>query len=342
MSDISLIPVNLATICIESVLYGVFVVLLVVSLWLHIHQQQRHARPPPCGERRYTFITPVSVSSICMLVSNTVHWLAAVVRLFDAFVYFADGTQPLLYYADPSQPTEVVQSGALFFTGIVGDGMLIYRLWMIWGRSKSMIIFPMCTYIGLIVSGMLATYELTQLHIGDDVFVSAENCWLTSASVFTLCSKLYCTGLIAWRIWTMGGDTEKMHVRGTRNLVRTVAIIVESGSLYTMWTILFIVTYQAHLNVQFTVIETWPFAAGIASMLINIRISMGWSQIVDVQMSDVSMSGDSQHPEAHAGATRPFSITSSHMSPVHPNRVSTSTWKSELADAIIECPSSPA
>jgi hypothetical protein len=56
-----------------------------------------------------------------------------------------------------------------------------------------------------------------------------------------------------------------------------LATIVESAAIYTTWTIFFFATYQARSNVQYPAVDMWPQMSGIAFMLINVRVGLGWA-----------------------------------------------------------------
>ncbi|CCM03959.1 uncharacterized protein FIBRA_06114 [Fibroporia radiculosa] len=213
------------------------------------------------------------VANVAIFISNTIHWILVVIRIFMAFVTYPQG--PLLFYADIAQPSEVVQSGALIFTLLVNDAMMIYRMWIIWGYSKRVIIIPLCTLFGLLVCGIAVLYQMTRFHMGQNIFITDLGRWLTSDSVFTLCTNLYCTTMIAWRIWRINAQIEG---HKNSNLMSVLAIIVESSAIYTIWAIFFLVSYEVDSNLQFLSNETICIVAGISFMLINVRVGMGWEQ----------------------------------------------------------------
>ncbi|CCM06249.1 uncharacterized protein FIBRA_08498 [Fibroporia radiculosa] len=273
MGQVALIPANIATVCVESFLYGIFFVLSTVSLYLLIKRYRELGGQFSGGPHPWTPIMTFIVANIALFISNTIHWILVVIRIFMAFVTYPQG--PLLFYADIAQPSEVVQSGALIFTAIVNDAMMIYRMWIVWGYSKRVVVIPLCTLVGLTVCGIAVVYQMTRFHLGQNIFITDLGRWLTSNSVFTLCTNLYCTSMIAWRIWRIN-DTVEGHK--SNNLMSVLAIIVESSAIYTIWTIFFLVTYEVGSNLQFLSNQTLSIVAGISFMLVNVRVGMGWEQ----------------------------------------------------------------
>ena len=89
-------------------------------------------------------------------------------RLFDAFVNFQGGAEPIIAFADLSRLTEVVKTAFLVATVLISYAMIvslpfqsacpqsptissqIYRLYIVWSYNKFIIIFPLMTWCGLI------------------------------------------------------------------------------------------------------------------------------------------------------------------------------------------------
>ncbi|KAI0916097.1 hypothetical protein AcW1_010043 [Taiwanofungus camphoratus] len=236
----------------------------------------------------------------------TAHWILGVYRLFQAFVNFQGGTHPLTFYSDMSNPTEVVQTGLLMVTLVIDDAMIIYRLWIIWCYNKLVVVFPLCTLVGLAVCGGGVTYQQSRLHPGEDIFMSAAGRWITSNCIFTLCTNLYSTSMIVWRVWCANAAIRKY---GGGNLMGILAILVESAALYTAWTVFFFVSYESHSNLQLISSETYSAVAGIAFMLINVRVGMGWALKAHEQPIHVA-SGvmGSQHHGEPSFAMRPLAV----------------------------------
>ncbi|TFK39397.1 hypothetical protein BDQ12DRAFT_649823 [Crucibulum laeve] len=270
--NVPLVAANLSTSFVASLLYGVFLVLFSASFYLLVNHPRADSINKGIKSR---LLTPLVISSLCIFITITGNWICTCIRLFQAFVIFDSGHSPLEFYADLSQTTQVVKTGFLMSTVIIGDAVMIYRLWVVWSFRKSIIAFPMCTLLGLVACSIGITYQFTQYIPGEDIFVTAAGRWITSDTTFTFCTNVYCSALIAWRIWRTNVAARRY---GGRSLMHILAIVVESASIYTLWTIFFFATYKSETNVQFPVVDSWPAVTGIAFMLINVRVGLGWSQ----------------------------------------------------------------
>ncbi|KAF7378143.1 hypothetical protein MSAN_00238800 [Mycena sanguinolenta] len=215
---VPLVSVNLATVALESCLYGIYLVLGVTSISLLL-----------------------SRSAIGLFCTITAHWILTVNQAFSAFIDFAaDGKPALAFYAEVSQIDHVVKTGFLVATICIGDALIIHRLWIVWGHNKYVIIFPVATLTGLAVCGVGITYQFARFKTGQNVFLSEAGRWITSNAMFTLCTNVYSTGerMIAWRIWNQATAVEP-YVIG-RSLKSILVILIESAAIYTSWGIFFL------------------------------------------------------------------------------------------------------
>jgi hypothetical protein len=67
------------------------------------------------------------------------------------------------------------------------------------------------------------------------------------------------------------------------------------------WTAFFVATYQSQSNLQFIAIDCLSVISGIAFMLINVRVGLGWAQ----NSINTSQVNSSQH--ANSGGNRALS-----------------------------------
>lgn len=270
----SFISVNLATVCLESLLYGIFLTLYVSSTFLLL--SQGHRKLVASGAASYSILrAPMFIAAHVIFCTVTAHWICTVIRLFDAFVNYQGGSNPLYIYANLALPTEVVKSALLVGTLATSDAMIIYRLYVIWAYNKWIVIFPICTWLALIVTGAGVAWQFSLYTFSEDVWTSLAGRWITSDCVFTFATNMYCTAFISWKVWR---TTVRTKGYGGGNILGALAIIVESAFISTAWNLVFLITYQTHNNVQFTAIDLWSSISGIAFMLINLRVSLGWAQ----------------------------------------------------------------
>ncbi|KAJ7741753.1 hypothetical protein DFH07DRAFT_925898 [Mycena maculata] len=270
-----LLAVNLATLACSSLFYGAFLVLSSTSMYLLVGRylatrQSRALR----GQDHSIFRSTVFVAAIGLFVAITAHWITTLYRAFLAFIHFQGGDAALEFYVDAADTTELLQNGFLMISILIGDSLIIHRLWVVWEHRTAVVVFPVCTLTALTLCSAVSMY--TESRKTQDVF---SDPWLTSNAVLTIVTNVYCTGFITFKIWNI---TRVARPIGGSNLRDFLVIVVESAALYASWAVFFMVTYQTRSVVQFLVIQSAPPLVGIVNALIHTRVGLGWAIVAQV------------------------------------------------------------
>jgi len=304
MTQISLVSANLATVTLESVFYGIFLVLSSASIFFHI---SRAASSPRIRPRRFNALWgPIFLGSILTTITVTGHWITTVVRLFDAFVNYNGGHSPLEYYAAVWLSNEAAQTSFLIATLASCDSMLIYRLWIVWNHNYWVVVLPMCAELVLCIAGIVAIYLQTQVR--GSIFATTLTHWVTACYACTFVTNVYSSCGIAYRVWLA---RQRMNPFSGLNLMDVLVTMVESATIYTSYTIFFLGTYEAKSNLQFFTIDTLCPVAGIAFMLINVRVGLGWAQRASTDLESSANDGFRRSGVTHTGpsfAMRPVTV----------------------------------
>jgi len=97
--------------------------------------------------------------------------------------------------------------------------------------------------------------------------------------------------------WTLIRHDRRNYNQGlSSNILKVLAIFVESAIIYTAWTIFFFITYQFQSNIQFFAIDVYPSMAGISFMLINVRVGLGWAKIAEPTVVTTGITAGSNMP----------------------------------------------
>ncbi|KAJ6505361.1 hypothetical protein C8R45DRAFT_547928 [Mycena sanguinolenta] len=257
-------PAALATVVIETFFYGVYFVLFQTSLFLLFTAKSRGFRA-----ERSIWLSPILCGGIVLFIAVTGHWILSIHRLFLAFVTFND---PVQFYGDFSQPTEIIQTVFLLASLTIVDTLFVHRLWTVWAHNVYVMIFPLATLLGLVVCAIGVIYDFSQFKVGDDVYALA-NGWIIADCGLTSCTNIYCTAMISWRLWRVQSIVKPV---GGSTLMSVVNIIVESAALSATWAFFFVITYATHSNLRF-LIDVTPTIVGTANMLIYVRVGLGWA-----------------------------------------------------------------
>ncbi|KAJ7131270.1 hypothetical protein C8R44DRAFT_774563, partial [Mycena epipterygia] len=267
---ISLVAVIMATVVLESLLYGFLVVLFSTNLYLRI---TRYARPQEFASRGGLWWNPIVISNIAIFATCTAHWVITVKRFCLAFLGSAG--DPFQFYLDQSQPMSVINNTLVIVTVLIGDAVIIHRLWLIWNRDFRVVIAPALSWLGALSEASFVSTELlshfayffTQSTPTNNRFSTAAGASLTVNWALTILITIYCTTFIARATVQIGGSL----------LMPVCVILIESAAIWTTWSLFLATTFLTGSTLVFIVGDLTPAIIGLVNLLIHLRVGLGWS-----------------------------------------------------------------
>ncbi|KAJ7643216.1 hypothetical protein B0H17DRAFT_1148610 [Mycena rosella] len=181
----AVLTVNLALAALETLLYGIYLVLFILSMYFLVQRENSaHAN----GSRSRSPVRYLGFSfSVLLFVAVTGHWATTTSRIFFGFTQFqedSEGVNIVDFFNNPSHPTRTVQSWFLTVSLLFGDALIIHRLWVVWMRTTGVIVFPVCCLVASTTGNILSVTFLTHNH---DVYADK---WLTITTyVILACRK---------------------------------------------------------------------------------------------------------------------------------------------------------
>ncbi|KAI0302498.1 hypothetical protein BC826DRAFT_948416 [Russula brevipes] len=169
----------------------------------------------------------------------------------------------------------------IIVTDFIGELILIYRCWLLWSRNHWVIILPIFTAIMSLVCVGIALHYFPLIYPTRD---GTPPSVLLSRIGFSLplCTNVLVTTLIIARIWYL--SPRKTHdVLGGRFPTGTgraaIDIVVESGMLYLVVQLIFVVLFAIGHPAQGIVAAIAVQIYGIAPVLLIIRVARGLSKM---------------------------------------------------------------
>jgi len=211
----------------------------------------------------------------------------------DAFIVLQDVPGgAVAYLGDLTKWKEVFRTGSYIALSAVADTLFIYRLWIVWSRNNWVVVLPILLLLGSITTGIGIEVEIATLH-GSGVFATQIAAFATSFFSISLVQNLLTTSLIVWRIWRVNMGAREM---GQRSLWPVMAVILESGAIYsaTLGALLF--TYAAGSFAQYICLDMVVPIIGCTFTLIIVRVGLGLAK---------SGSPNGQGATTHAYTTQP-------------------------------------
>ncbi|KAJ7903229.1 hypothetical protein B0H13DRAFT_2274836 [Mycena leptocephala] len=232
--------VQLYALLLESIFWGLHIVSLCFCLSVLLRTRNQWRRRPE--------ISKVMLAVVLLM---------ACIGTFDTFLTFAQSLKALVYYDGPEGPDAVYNdtSGWMHLLGVVdvilqmaiGDIMVIYRCWIVHGRSWLAISLPVFLGVCGFVLIVCLVYFESILPNGSQ-FDTPYRQLKISALVVTIAINVITTSLILYRIWRV--DRLNMQVLSIssagagRNTYRNAQrMIIESGLMSTIVTAITVVAY---------------------------------------------------------------------------------------------------
>ncbi|KAJ7040055.1 hypothetical protein C8F04DRAFT_273259 [Mycena alexandri] len=267
-----ILAVSIATVILESLLYGIFLVCFFANLYIRV---SKHANPIQFRTRAWW--NPVVVSTMAIFLTYSGHWILTAVRFSQALLSGSLNTEAALLYYGPesSQRTQVVRSALAEITVLIGDAVIIHRLWLIWNRNLSIVVLPMISWVGVLVCGVAVAYLFSQSHAGHNLFSTRAGGWVTANWALPMTTNVYCTALITWQIWSTSRVVKDL---GDGVLMPVLVILIESAAIWTAWAVFFGVAYQRDSLSLFIAKDLTPSIVALTNMCIHLRVGLGWSR----------------------------------------------------------------
>ncbi|KAJ7130939.1 hypothetical protein C8R46DRAFT_1202025 [Mycena filopes] len=252
----------------ESIFWGIYVITLGFTLKALLRIQNRWKRSAEISK-------PMLFVVIFM----------GCVATFDMCLTFVINLNAFVFYDGPAKEAFDNTSGWLDVMGsvdvivqtILGDIMLIYRCWIVYGRSWLAISVPVLLALaGLALIGVTIFLEVTLPAASQ--FLNPYKQVVISTWALTICINVVTTSLILFRIWRadqLNADllASQTSSRKSRNPYHNARrIIIESGLLYTTVATVTASTYIAGSNAFTPLTGIDVQMIGIAFNLILIRV----------------------------------------------------------------------
>ncbi|KAI9570567.1 hypothetical protein HD554DRAFT_353118 [Boletus coccyginus] len=164
------------------------------------------------------------------------------------------------------------------FTDLLGDFVLIYRCWALWGKNYYITILPLLTSI----SGFACIIVVLDLLVDIDPTSPTPPPSLVPLGLagytLPLCTNVAVTSLIVYRIWDTSRTIPDSPFKiGQGAAHRAMTLIIESGALYLLFQLVFVVLFAIPNPAEAILAVMAVQIYGIAPTLIILRLGLGVS-----------------------------------------------------------------
>jgi len=257
-----LVPVTLVSFTVETLLYGCYLTLFVITLCL-----MTNATPSVRGER-HTYPKPMRYFSILVFFLVTAHWILSVVQAFQGSGPHPNSPGPVGPLGGPPQLSLILRDSVLMGLFVTSELTIIYRLWSVWNHSRRVVIFPIALLFVLSVFTVMQVYALAT---GNTIVHNLETV-IIGIGASSLSIDIYSGGMIIYKLCLASKVArDREDVSRFRFII---FILVESLSLYSIWGMIFGILSGFNSPVSLVFGDTQCPMIGIAFALLYVRVGM--------------------------------------------------------------------
>ncbi|EIW80040.1 hypothetical protein CONPUDRAFT_138116 [Coniophora puteana RWD-64-598 SS2] len=210
-------------------------------------------------------------TAVTLFILITLHLIIDILRNVEAFTDdMSTPDYPEMYYGKFNTWQDILKSGLYVGVTLVSDAFILYRSYIVWGRSYLVTLFPLLLLLADAAIGVLWVYTLSEVtELRADVFSDTLSIRVKTFYAITLAMNVICTVLIAYKIWSIQHAVSPFSQGiGKDNVLSQVsAIVIESGSFYSAMLIVMIGTYSTGSPAMFMFLNSMsPIIVSIASV----------------------------------------------------------------------------
>ncbi|KAJ6576670.1 hypothetical protein DFH09DRAFT_1149970 [Mycena vulgaris] len=264
----------------ETLTYGMYLVtccFCVQSLfWIPQHGGEERLR-------RRSEIRWMLVSVFCFIfVVNTFDDIIGLVHNLAAFVKYTGPGGSKEELTNIHDWINIARSFAQTANMIVGDFVLIYRCYIVYGRRWLVVVPSFVLYLtGIAMAIKLMYVEITTSNGAITLNSNVIKPWWSAFFAITAAQNVLTTGLLVWRIWRVehqnaryrgtGGRTTSSIIVPRTQLHKVIRVVAESGLAYSTLVFMTFVVSVCNSNALYPLSDATLQATGITFNVIIIR-----------------------------------------------------------------------
>ncbi|EKM60374.1 uncharacterized protein PHACADRAFT_203588 [Phanerochaete carnosa HHB-10118-sp] len=257
----------------ETLFYGVYIVLFILSMYFLVSDGGRKRRDTGMSKS----IILVTSGNILLFATITAEWIIINVRSFTGFIgRGGEPDGPLLYFSSFNDGTTTAVMALCVVEAAVANYIIMYRLWIVWQRKWWTVAFPVCTHLGTLISGAVFVYRMHKLTPDENFFEPPCEPWIASCLTCSTATNIYCSGLLSYKVLRAQRELRRAQTTYLRSTVtsRIATIIIESALLFTAQSTIITISYFTHSFAVFACMGIAVPFIGISYCLIIVRFGL--------------------------------------------------------------------
>ncbi|KAJ7274342.1 hypothetical protein B0H12DRAFT_1228096 [Mycena haematopus] len=270
MAGVQAHTARLIALFISCVLYGILLTTFISCLRSLLFSASQKFQL----KARHEIKWPIVAATIGMFIVSTFSAVVSMKDVVDAFIDYTGPGGALAYYTGSTSAAELgwthwIPAVEDSLQVILGDGLLIYRCYVLYNRNWRSIVVPAVAWVALVA--MSITSSVREATIGS---VNSDSIlpFLTATLLLTFMTSVITTYLIVHRLLTV---EFRPGMRGTIRphiLTRIATIFFETGLIYTLSIVASLGVYLARSNLEYVATLAIIHIIPITCNLLLIRV----------------------------------------------------------------------
>ncbi|KAF7330218.1 hypothetical protein MVEN_02458900 [Mycena venus] len=297
MADVQAHTARLIALFVSCVLYGILLTTFVPCLRSLLFSASRKFQVKSRHEIKF----PILGATVLMFLVSTFSAVLSMQDVIDAFITYNGPGGALEFYG----AAHTVNVGWMHWMPavddtiqvILGDGLLIYRCYVLYDRNLRAIAAPAVTWIGLVAMSITSSVREATLKGGESLNDPSVLPFLSATLLLTFLTSIITTYLIIHRLLTV---EFRPAIRGPIRphiLTQIATIFFETGLIYTLSVIASLGVYLARSNLEYVATLAMIHIIPITCNLLLIRVG-GVSVEPPVKTTEVNSSEGKFNPKA--------------------------------------------
>ncbi|KAG8927316.1 hypothetical protein FRC03_008444 [Tulasnella sp. 419] len=246
--------------CVSAILFGIYTTVFIQVFLNLLGNRERHA--------------VVIAAIVFMYIGSSIALGFQVTGVYRGFIVYRENPGPYQYFmGDYKKQVTAPNHLMLLLNGILGDCFLCWRLYVIWNRSKMVLIAPIMLLLGMIVTGTISVTEgFTHGIRGPE---EPFYIWTILVFSFTTVLNVLVTGLICWQILGVSRAVANSLPSRSSGYSRLIHALIDSCGIYTVAALLFLI-FKLVKQYEASVITSHALSVlvGLVPTLIFLRLQL--------------------------------------------------------------------
>jgi len=216
------------------------------------------------------------VASIFQILLSSTDAFLGLERLITGFILLRDKQgSPAAYFEDVPDRFNVARVLIIATNTVVGDIILVWRCYHVWGRSWKVAALPASLICGTAACSIGQAIAFSRARETDNIFSTDILHWNEALYSLSFATNVIVTGLIAFRVWTLLSPSSI----GPAISTKILTLMIESGLIYSAYLVVLIGLYASKNKTFYIFFEPVGQLASIMPTMILLLVGMGLTSV---------------------------------------------------------------